>query len=380
MKNHYGLMQLSTVVVFVLFGGTAAALEPQFDARIDYPAGKSPQSVCSFDFDGDGDYDLAVTNTFTDSISVFENNGDGTFQTPAVYGLGDVYQLRNILAADFNGDGYLDFAISASIRGMVLILLNKGDGTFQEGLGIHTGRDCYFVVSGDFDNDDDYDLATCSFPLQEVAVYMNRGDASFEPADIYSVGGRPGSAFAADLDGDGNIDLATANADYKSVSVLTNDGAGSFSPSIEYGVGNSPGPIIGDDFDGDGYIDLATANVISNDISILFNLSDDITSIRDDLPSELPLGYSLAQSYPNPFNPEAVIEFTLPVRAEVSLDVFNILGRKVRTLMTGELSAGDHQLVWDGRNSSGKQVSSGVYLYRLTSGEYSATRKMVLVK
>jgi hypothetical protein len=94
----------------------------------------------------------------------------------------------------------------------------------------------------------------------------------------------------------------------------------------------------------------------------------------------LPSTYALAQSYPNPFNPTATIEFTLPQPGHVDLTVYNLLGQKVRTLVDEELVAGTHQVVWDGRNDSKHEVAGGVYFYRITAGDFHKSRKMVLLK
>ena len=97
-------------------------------------------------------------------------------------------------------------------------------------------------------------------------------------------------------------------------------------------------------------------------------------------PEILPAGFSLAQNYPNPFNPETVIEFTLPEAAEVELSIFNVLGQRVRGLISEVRTAGEHRAVWNGCDDQGKRVSSGVYFYRLTAGANVETRKMMLLK
>jgi len=89
---------------------------------------------------------------------------------------------------------------------------------------------------------------------------------------------------------------------------------------------------------------------------------------------------SALDNYPNPFNPSTTIVFSLGRGGEVRLDVYNILGRPVVTLIDQYLSAGDHSIIWDGRDGGGQRVSSGVYLYRLQAGEASMTKKMLLIK
>jgi hypothetical protein len=100
----------------------------------------------------------------------------------------------------------------------------------------------------------------------------------------------------------------------------------------------------------------------------------------DDNSSNLPGAYALHQNYPNPFNPTTTIEYDLPKSSSVRLEIYNITGQKVRTLTSGQASAGHQTIVWDGRDATGRSVSSGIYLYRLTAGEYVKTRKMLLMK
>ncbi len=96
--------------------------------------------------------------------------------------------------------------------------------------------------------------------------------------------------------------------------------------------------------------------------------------------TNLPHQYSLDQNYPNPFNPTTEIQFALPVATDVKLEVFNIVGQKVVTLLEEFREAGRHSITWSGTNSRGDPVASGVYLYRLTAGDFVQTRKMMLLK
>ena len=94
----------------------------------------------------------------------------------------------------------------------------------------------------------------------------------------------------------------------------------------------------------------------------------------------------LAQNTPNPFNPTTSIEFSLATRSRVDLEIFDVAGRMIRTLVSGELEAGDYSISngraarWDGRNEAGNEVGSGIYFYRLGTEEFQSTKKMVLVR
>lgn len=97
-------------------------------------------------------------------------------------------------------------------------------------------------------------------------------------------------------------------------------------------------------------------------------------------PVEVPASISLSQNYPNPFNPETRINFMLPSTTFAKLEIFNILGQRVATLINGNLDAGMHAVTWNGTADSGIAAGSGVYLYRLTTPQSVLSRKMVLLK
>jgi FlgD Ig-like domain/Right handed beta helix region len=90
--------------------------------------------------------------------------------------------------------------------------------------------------------------------------------------------------------------------------------------------------------------------------------------------------YELLQNYPNPFNPSTTISFALPEAGEVTLAIYNIYGQLVRQLVAGQMNAGRHSVIWNATNNRGQQVASGVYLYVIKAGEFTAQRKLVLMK
>ena len=114
---------------------------------------------------------------------------------------------------------------------------------------------------------------------------------------------------------------------------------------------------------------LQTARIRVND---LYTSIDDI--------AELPLEFNLDQNYPNPFNARTTIDYNLKSETQVKLDIFDLSGRQVAALENGIQSAGNHQIVWDGTDSNGNSVSSGVYFYRLSTGDRSLTKRMTLLK
>ncbi len=122
--------------------------------------------------------------------------------------------------------------------------------------------------------------------------------------------------------------------------------------------------------------------VVSNAVglkdSVTWNFT--ITDVQKD-GGVIPTEFALGQNYPNPFNPSTTIRFDLPKESPVTLEIYNVLGVRVRSLLAGEaLSAGTHSMVWDGRDENGITMPSGVYLYRISAGDFQASRKMTMVK
>jgi hypothetical protein len=116
---------------------------------------------------------------------------------------------------------------------------------------------------------------------------------------------------------------------------------------------------------------------VNNEVSL-------INSKEQDIRNSIPRDWMLYQNYPNPFNPTTTIEFDVPEVAgkipRAAVQIFNILGQHVMTLERGIHDAGRYSVVWNGMNTNGVRVASGVYFYRLLAGEYVSTKKMVMLK
>ncbi len=107
-------------------------------------------------------------------------------------------------------------------------------------------------------------------------------------------------------------------------------------------------------------------------IQIAYRLRDELDILPDD--------FVLYQNYPNPFNPLTEIMFDLPNAGVVKLEIYNVMGQKVKTLINGSLESGSHSVAWDSRDNNGHSVSSGIYFYKLTTNEFVDTKKMILLK
>jgi len=93
-----------------------------------------------------------------------------------------------------------------------------------------------------------------------------------------------------------------------------------------------------------------------------------------------PSAYSLNQNYPNPFNPSTTIGYSVPQDGLISVDIYNVVGQKIKTLYSGYQSAGSHSLVWDATNASGEAMPTGIYIYSLNGANAHVTHKMVLIR
>ncbi|HOH47449.1 MAG TPA: FlgD immunoglobulin-like domain containing protein, partial [Candidatus Cloacimonadota bacterium] len=120
-----------------------------------------------------------------------------------------------------------------------------------------------------------------------------------------------------------------------------------------------------------------TSNDLSNPVQ---TIAISLQVVDNDDPSANPVITKLVGNYPNPFNPETSIRFSLKEAGNVSLRIYNLRGQLVRTLVNGSYQSGNHTVVWNGRDNNGNSVSSGVYMYRMESPGYNKTMRMMLVK
>jgi hypothetical protein len=235
-------------------------------------SGVLPLSVATGDFNGDGIQDVAVANAYSNTVSIFLGNGDGTFAAGPVIETNGAPQ--SLAAGDFNGDGRLDLAVAAANPNneFVQIMLGNGDGSFTPlnstlPVGVYpTG-----IVAADFNGDGKTDLAVTIAETNSVAVFLGNGDGTFTAAGASpATGGYPLSLVTADVNGDGRPDLVVANDGGSTLTILLGNGDGTFT-AVENSVttGNSPTAIAVADFNGDGIPDFATVNELDNSISVL---------------------------------------------------------------------------------------------------------------
>ena len=102
--------------------------------------------------------------------------------------------------------------------------------------------------------------------------------------------------------------------------------------------------------------------------------------LKNEMVSNLPDKFFLFNNYPNPFNPSTIISYNLPKDSHVNISIFDVLGRKVKTLTNQHMKAGKNKVQWNGENDHGKLLAGGVYIYKIISGGYNQSKKMILVK
>jgi hypothetical protein len=190
--------------------------------------GNYASSVAVADFNGDGVPDLAVgQGDIIDGygqrrVMVLMGNGDGTFQAPVEYQVGSGGETPvDVVAADFNGDGRADLAVLDAWGGKVILMMNRGDGTFTIGpsLRITGGLQSTSLIVGDFNNDGIPDLAAAGD--NGVGILLGNGDGTFQAPLNYAATGLPWGLVAGDFNGDGFTDLAVAG-DHGGIAVLLN--------------------------------------------------------------------------------------------------------------------------------------------------------------
>jgi uncharacterized protein (TIGR03437 family) len=216
--------------------------------RVDFlPSGSAPKSIATADFDGDGSPDLAVLlgapapNT-QGEVQVFHGNGDGTLSSPLSLPITLALNPQFLIAADLNGDGIQDLAMSAEGEGCVW--LGNGDGTFRNPIPFAAGTsEITSMAVGDFNGDGKTDLALARRAAGSITLMLGNGDGTFGTGSNLEVSipsSDPGQAplgpnvlIAADFNGDGTLDLVTTFANYQDlaeggIAILLGNGDGTF--------------------------------------------------------------------------------------------------------------------------------------------------------
>ena len=240
------------------------------------PSGAGTDSIAVGDLTGDGFQDVVTANRIDDTVSVFLSNGDGTFQRPETYAVGD--RVWRVTIADATGNGKLDIVTANKGSNTISILVNNGDGTFQPQFTLPTGTRPGDVTVADLNGDGIPDLIVSNYADDTIWIYLGEGDDKFEPAEVYATdqGGFAGpvQVAVADLTGDGVPDLIYADYVTGNVAVRLGNGDGAFGPETTYPTAAGSHDLAAVDLTGNGKIDLVTVNAVANSVSVLLGNGD----------------------------------------------------------------------------------------------------------
>ena len=271
--------------VSILLGNGDGTFQP----KADIATGNAPVSVISANFHdvtAPGGIDLAVANQGDNTISIFQGNGDGTFQAPTLIKLPAGFEPSSLAAADLNNDGHIDLVVADQGNNTFSVLLGNGDGTFQPRTDYPTGNDPVYVAFGDFNGNGALDIAvanngapTSTNTGNTVSIYYNQINNENVPTGTFATGttrdfaagNGPTSIAVADYNLDGMADLVVSDQTDNAISVILNLGGGEFAANVELPVGTAPVSLAEADFNADSRPDIATANNGSANATVILN-------------------------------------------------------------------------------------------------------------
>jgi hypothetical protein len=398
-------------------------------------ANEDSYGVAAADFDNDGWIDIYVPNSGS-LHKLYRNNGDGTFADIAASAGINELNHQSVAVADFDNDGWVDIFTAGTPQNK--LLFNNGGANHWIAVKARGRTANYYGVGARVEL-----VAGAARQMREITagdldlfvgndgisfIYANGGAGSFTKVvtDVVILNGS-WSSCTADYDGDGDVDLFVTNSsrrdilyanlgnannwsNIKCVGTISNRAAIGAKVRIKATIAGKPVWQMREISGQTGYLSQNSLNAIFGlgDAEIIDSLKIEwplglvetftnvpanrfitategqgITGVKD-ANNFLPTNPALEQNYPNPFNPTTSIRFAMMQPGVIRLEIYDLAGRLVRTLINNENKiSGEHLVIWDGRDDHGNPVGSGVYFYRLFSNgsnSFEKTRKMVLLR
>ncbi len=338
------------------------------------------------DYDNDGDLDLFVTNFSNTPNDFYRNDGSAYTRLEGVPLVTDVTgaSLANTWG-DLDNDGDLDVIVAngrtGAPDGQNNLYLNNGDGTFARVTGTPfttLQESTSGATLGDFDGDGDLDLATTSPSAGTPRIRLWRNDTApgngWLKLNLVGIASNR-AAIGAKVRATATIG-GSAVTQFREVSAQ-NTFNGQNTLTVHVGLGDAATVSMLEITWPSGAVD--TFDDVPTNTFFEVTEGGELVAVASE-PTEAELTFGLAASFPNPFAERTTIPYRLDRAGPVSLAVYDLLGRRVRTLVDATRPAGSHTATWDGRDASGRRLSAGVYVCRLEAGEQAETRRLVLVR
>jgi hypothetical protein len=227
-------------------------------------AGAFPRFAAAADFNGDGNLDLAVTNFNNNTVSILLGRGDLTFDSHVDYAVGS-NPIKPVPVC-LNYDGILDIAVTDEGGGFST-LIGHGDGTFSNGAARAVSGSPFGLAAADLNGDGLQDLVIAA--LSEMSVFLGAGGGGFHSGTTYGILGTPADVALGDFDSDGKLDVAVSNETGGTAALWLGNGDGTLQQPLQYSSGMAPIVIVAGDFNNDGRLDLALTDQFGGGIYVL---------------------------------------------------------------------------------------------------------------
>ena len=333
------------------------------------------------DYDNDGLFDIYLTN-IADELDqewspLFRHTASGSFQDVTLQtGTGITYWAWGCEFFDFDLDGDLDLYVVNGIFGNAfhnLLFRNNGNGTFED-LSEQSGADGQAEARGlciaDFNNDGRLDIVVANLRTTAHLYQNSMQDGNYLKINLIGT--------QSNRDGRGAVVRITAdNRTYH----RPNDGVEFYGQSkipIHFGLGRAQ-TVQNIKVEWPSGIQQEFHNIAANQTITIREDFGILTEVKVDN-GAVPKDFALLNNYPNPLNDRTIIHFRAGASAQIKVEVYNILGRLLAIPVRGYFAAGEHTVSWDGADTNGNSLPSGIYIQKFSSGKFTSYRKLTIVK